>query len=78
MDEKGARIYIPAKEEIVVPIGIKEIYMGISENRISLTVIECISADGKAIPPVVIISGMMIIVSWFHARIIGHEYRYSD
>jgi hypothetical protein len=73
MDEKGARIYIPAGEEIVVLIRIKEIYIGIPENRISLTVIKCISADGKAIPPVVIIPDMIIIVSWFHARIIGHE-----
>jgi hypothetical protein len=39
----------------------------------SLTVIECISADGKAILPIIIISDTMIIVSWFHARIIGHE-----
>jgi hypothetical protein len=73
IDEKGARICIPAGEEIVVPIGIIEIYTGIPENRISLTVIEYISADGKAILPVIIIPNTMIMVSWFHARIIGHE-----
>jgi hypothetical protein len=73
MDKKGARIYIPAGEEIVVLIRIKEIYTGIPENRISLTVIKYISADGKAIPPVVIIPDIIIIESWFYARIIGHE-----
>jgi hypothetical protein len=73
MDEKGARICILAREEIIVLIGIKEIYMGIPENRISLTVIEYISADEKAILPVIIIPDMIIIVSWFHIRIIGYK-----
>jgi len=73
MDEKGARVCIPAREEVVVPIGIREMYTRIPENRISLTIIESISADGKAIPPVVIIPGVMIIVSWFHENMTGHE-----
>ncbi|PMD50980.1 uncharacterized protein K444DRAFT_706738 [Hyaloscypha bicolor E] len=73
MDEKGVRICMPAGEEVVVPIGIKEIYIGIPENRISLTIIKCISADGKAIPPVVIVPGIMIMVSWFHENMTGHE-----
>jgi hypothetical protein len=73
MDEKGARICMPAGEEVIVPIGIKEIYTGIPENRMSLTIIESISADGKAIPPVVIVPGVMIMVSWFHENMTGHE-----
>jgi hypothetical protein len=63
MDEKGARIYMPIGEEVVVLIRIKEIYIGILENRMSLIIIKCISADSKAIPPVVIIPGIMIMVS---------------
>ena len=55
MNEKGCRISCPAGEEVVVPIGIKEMYIGVPENRISLTVIESISVDGKSIPPVVIV-----------------------
>jgi len=74
MDEKGARICMPAGEEVVVPIGIKEIYTGIPENRMSVTVVECISADGKAIPPVIIIiPGKMIMASWFTEKMTGHE-----
>jgi hypothetical protein len=61
MDEKGARIACPAREEVVVPIGIKEIYMGMPKNRISLTIVECISIDRKAMPPLVIILGVLII-----------------
>jgi hypothetical protein len=73
MDEKGARIYMPASEEVIVPIRIKEMYTGIPENRISLTIIESISADGKAIPPVVIVPGVIIMVSWFHENMTGHK-----
>ena len=60
-------------EEVVIPIRIKEIYTGIPENRISLIIIKCISADDKAIPPVVIIPGTMIMVSWFHKNITGYK-----
>jgi hypothetical protein len=73
MDEKGARVCIPAGEEIVVPIGIKEMYTGIPENRMSLTIIESISADSKVIPPVVIVPGVMIMVSWFYENMTSHE-----
>jgi DDE superfamily endonuclease len=73
MDEKGCRIACPAGEEVVVPIGIKEMYVGVPENRLSLTVIESISADGKAIPPVVIVPGGTIMESWFHENMTGHE-----
>ena len=73
MDEKGCRIAVPAGEEVVVPIRIKEMYVGIPENRLSLTVVESISADGKAIPPVVIVPGISIMVAWFHENMTGHE-----
>jgi hypothetical protein len=64
---------MPTREEVVVLIGIKEIYTGIPKNRISLTIIESISIDSKAIPPVVIIPRVMIIVSWFHENMTGHK-----
>jgi hypothetical protein len=64
---------MPIGEEVVVPIGIKEIYTGIPENHMSLTIIESISVDGKAIPPVVIIPRVMIMVSWFHENMTSHE-----
>jgi hypothetical protein len=64
---------MPAREEVVVPIGIKEMYTGIPENRISLIIIESISTDSKAILPVVIVPGVIIMVSWFHENMTGHE-----
>jgi hypothetical protein len=73
IDEKGCRIACPAGEEVIVLVGIKEMYVGIPENRMSLTVIESISADRKAIPPVVIVPGKNIMVNWFAENITGHE-----
>jgi hypothetical protein len=73
MDEKGARIACPAGEEVIVPIGITEMYVGVPENRLSLTIIESISADGKAIPPGVIVPGSRIMEAWFHRNMTGHE-----
>jgi hypothetical protein len=73
IDEKGIRICIPIGEEIVVPIGIKEIYIGIPENHMSLIIIEYISIDSKAISPVVIVSGIIIMVSWFYENITGYK-----
>jgi hypothetical protein len=57
----------------VVPIGIKEIYIGIPENYISLIIIESISIDSKAILLVVIIPRVIIIVSWFYKNIIRYK-----
>ena len=73
MDEKGARLTCLAGEEVIVPVYIKEMCTGIPENRRSLTVIESISADGKAIPLVVIVPGWKLMENWFSAYITGHE-----
>jgi hypothetical protein len=40
-------------------------YVKVPENRLSATVVKSISADGKAIPPLVIVPGRNIIMSWF-------------
>jgi hypothetical protein len=63
MNKKGARIYIPIGEEVVVPIRIKEIYTGILGNYVSLIIIKYISINSKAIPLVVIIPEIIIIIS---------------
>ena len=50
-DESGVRVGCPKREEIVVPIEIKELYTSSPENRKSVTIIESISADGRPPPP---------------------------
>jgi hypothetical protein len=73
MDEIGCRIACPAGERVVVLIRIKEMYVKVPENRLSLTVIKSISADGKSIPPLVIVPSKNIMVSWFHKNITSEE-----
>jgi hypothetical protein len=63
IDEKGARVAVPAREEVVVLISIKEMYIRVPENRLSLTIVKSISADGKAIPPLIIVPSILIIES---------------
>ena len=63
MDEKGACVCMLVGEEVVVPIGIKEMYIGIPKNRLSVIVIKCISANRRAIPLVIIVPSVMIIAS---------------
>jgi hypothetical protein len=59
MDEKGCRIACPSGKEVVVPIGIKGMYVRVPENRLSVTVVESISAEGSY-PPLVIVPGRNI------------------
>ena len=63
IDEKRCCIACPAGEEVAVPIGINEMYVGVPENQLSLMVVESISADNKSILPLVIMSREMIIES---------------
>jgi len=73
IDKKGAWIACLAKEEVVVLIRIKEMYVGVPENRLSLTIVKFISVNGKAILPLVIVPSVTIMVSWFHENITGHK-----
>jgi hypothetical protein len=61
IDEKGARIVCPIRKEIIVLISIKKIYIRVLENRLSVIIIEYISADRRAILLLVIIPGVMLI-----------------
>jgi hypothetical protein len=73
MDEKGCQIACLASKEVIVLVKIKEMYVGIPENRMFLTVIESISADRKAISSVVIVLKKNIIVNWFAENITDHK-----
>jgi hypothetical protein len=48
-------------------------YVRVLENQLSVTVIKSISADGKAIPPLVIVPGRNIIMSWFSKQMTKAE-----
>ena len=50
-------------KEVVVLTRIKEIYIGVPENQLSLTVVESIPVDRKSILPLVIVPRGIIIES---------------
>jgi hypothetical protein len=57
----------------VVLVGIIEMYIGISKNRISITIIKYICANGTAILPVIIALGTIIMGGWFYKKMTGYE-----
>jgi DDE superfamily endonuclease len=73
MDESGARVGCPTREEVVVPIEVKEMYTSSPENRKSLTIIETIKASGNALPPLVICPGKQVMDNWIHDNLTGEE-----
>jgi hypothetical protein len=73
IDKKGCRIACPLGKKVVVLIRIKKMYVKVPENRLSVTVVKSISADGKAILFLVIVPGRNIMVSWFSENMTGAE-----
>jgi hypothetical protein len=73
MNEKGARVAIPTREEVVVPIGIKKMYVRVPKNRLSLTVVKSISTDSKSIALLIIMPSILIIETWFHEKMTEHK-----
>jgi hypothetical protein len=57
MDKKGARLGCLAGQEVIVLVYIKEMYIRVPENRKFLTIIESVTVDRTAIPPVMIVPG---------------------
>ena len=73
MDETGFRVGIPGGEQVLVPVGVHELYTPSPENRSSVTVVEAVSATGEVIPPVLIIQGKTHMESWYHENLAGTE-----
>jgi hypothetical protein len=71
INKKGCCLTCLTKEDVIIPIKIKKIYVKVLENRLFVTVVKSISADGKAIPPLVIMPSRNIIMSWFSEQITG-------
>jgi len=74
MDEKGARLACLGGQQVVVPVEVEEIYVGIPKNRLSVTVIETIRTNRTTPTPLaVILPTNKIIEHWFYYNIIGLE-----
>jgi hypothetical protein len=73
IDKNGCCLICSAEENVIVLVKIKEIYVKVPENRLSVTVVESISADGKAISFLIIVPSKNIIMSWFSEQMTEAE-----
>jgi hypothetical protein len=73
MDEKGAKVVVPTREEVVVLIRIKGMYVRVLKNHLSLTIVKRISIDSKAIPLLIIVPSILSIETWFYEKMIGYK-----
>jgi len=48
-------------------------YVRILENRLSITIVKCISINGKSILLLVIIPSVIIIEKWFYKKMIRYK-----
>jgi hypothetical protein len=62
INKKGCCIACPLEEKVIILIKIKKIYIKVFKNRLFMTVIKSIFADGKAISSLVIVLGRNILV----------------
>jgi hypothetical protein len=73
-DESGVIVGNPKGDFVIVPIDIKEVHGPSPANQKSVTIIEAIYADGRALPlPVVILPGRVFIESWIYNNLEGAE-----
>ena len=76
MDETGFRIGIPGGERVIVPQTAKELYTPSPENRLSITILEAVSAIEGTIPPVLIIPGKIHMDSWYQSNFLAQSSSY--
>ncbi|USP77769.1 hypothetical protein yc1106_05043 [Curvularia clavata] len=64
-DETGFRIGIGKDQWVVTFEPRRRVYLPTPDNRISLTVTECVNAAGHAIPPMIIVEGDALLERYF-------------
>lgn len=64
MDESGVRVGCPNREQVIVPIEVKELHTTSPEIRKSITIIEAIYIERSELPlPMIICLGQRIMES---------------
>jgi len=64
-DETGFRISVGKFQWIVTRDLSRKSYLASDNNRKFVTVIECVSGNGDVLPPMLILTGSVILESWF-------------
>jgi hypothetical protein len=66
MDETGFYISVLNGKIVIIYLNIKAVYLADLDNRESLTIIETISASGKAITLFLILKGEILLEEYFN------------
>jgi hypothetical protein len=75
MDETGFRIGVISQSSLVVTRkAVKAAYMANPEDRTLVTSVECVSVDGRVIPPLAILPNK-VFLPWFHPNQVPDEYQ---
>ena len=65
MDETGIMEGMRSAHKVIVPSGTKKVYRKQQKRNTWTTIIECASAEGNYLPPVVIWQGKSVQQQWF-------------
>ena len=65
-NETGIRVGCAKRVEVVVPVGISNVYTANSEDRRTITIIKTICAAGSVIPLILIIPAKLHMELWIH------------
>ena len=74
MDETGFRIGIGKDQEIITRNSERRAFFASSNNRESVTVVECVSENGRVLPPLVILPGQTHQEIWYTQTGINNNY----
>ena len=65
MDETGIMEGMRAAQKVLVPSSMKKVWVKQQKRNTWTTIIECVSAEGNYLPPVVIWQGKSVQQQWF-------------
>ncbi|RYN21200.1 hypothetical protein AA0115_g9842 [Alternaria tenuissima] len=78
MDETGIAIGVCNNTRVLASTHKRKAYVKSPENREWITIVECVSADGRTLRPLVIFKGQRVLTSWFDRAILDWLYTTSD
>ena len=70
MDETGIMEGMRAAQTVIMPSDVKKVYIKKQKRNTWTTIIECVSAEGNYLPPVIIWQGKSVQQQWFPDNLI--------
>jgi hypothetical protein len=72
-DETGFRIgVLQGGSKVITHVATKSVYLSDPDNRESITSVECISAGGEVIPPMIVMAGKVMLEKHFDNNLDSH------